>query len=130
MPNVQKTKTEIRLEGVRKDALRFVNRCRKATGMKPLEKMPKGELGDPLSCPIAKGINHGIEVKGHLYGDSKKSIRALLSIAKKLGLKTSKGFSYDETVLAITVGTPKEAGRFIDAFDNEKFPDLILKERA
>lgn len=95
-PKQKSTKT---LERV----LAWVNRTRVKHGMKPLKKLPKGNLADPTHCVIARAI------KG----------RALIGTGIVGAPTVADGGEY--------ITFPQYIGKFIVDFDTEKYPDLIKK---
>jgi len=91
-----------------RDALKVVNRIRRAEGRKPLNKLPKGKSGKSFACPIARSLDHG-----HVWvGENNALVIPLRKLATYLaaGLKMK-----DETV---ELKMPKSFDRFIKWFDN------------
>ena len=87
------------------ETIRSVNKIRRKLGMKNISKLPRGVPQDPTYCPLAKAT--GLEVlDGGYYTNTSEQ-------TKKLG--------------GIFHRYSKAAQRFIDNFDNGKYPHLVLK---
>jgi hypothetical protein len=78
------------------------NERRKEQGKKPLKKIPKGKLYDPLSCPC--GIASGLKVGVGLWASDLDKILARNPHAKL---------------------TPECVRQFVHAFDTGKLPQYI-----
>ena len=95
-------------------ALRDVNRIRKAEGRKPLKRLPKGDVNEEYSCPIARGLNHGKVGIGQYVEIPARKLAAYLAAGLKLGEET------------VQLEMPKSFDKFVEWFDAQD--DKAAKE--
>lgn len=84
-------------EQIKNAALDWCNIQRGARGMEQLTELPKGKKADSASCPCGKAT--GLSVGTYTYSDRENDI---------LGMYL-----------------PIEVTRFVRAFDNNEFPELV-----
>lgn len=91
--------------------LKWINEYRKEHGYRPLKRIPMGEPGGPDNCPVA--IATGQLIDGtHLVDPN--------------GSDTYYGpFAY---VDSIVLDLPEFIRKFIDDFDEGKYPELIAND--
>ena len=85
-------------------ALVELNVIRALYDMPKLQTMPKGEIQEPFSCPVANGLE-GTDVAEGLGGVSVSS--------EQIGVGDR------------SFNTPPAIARFVDAFDNRRYPHLV-----
>ena len=77
-------------------------------GMTPLEDLPKGDVGEPTSCVIAKALTQNF----------KERVQGLSVVPTYIEFKDSEGFY-------VCQDTDQDVHDFIEAFDHHEFPDLL-----
>lgn len=99
-------------------ALALINKIREAWGLMPLTSMPKGIPGDPCQCPVARALRlcGSPDVSGNLMFNTREEAKRA---ERAMGGKRIS--SFDPTIVVI----PDDLSRFIDDFDNERYPELI-----
>ena len=104
------------LKQQKSNALRFVNKVRKALKREPISKLPLGIPQDAKRCSLALGVED-VTVEG---GDIvfEYAVQAYV-VAEALGYQDNKMDDGNSLVL------PKEVNRFTKSFDNLKFPELV-----
>lgn len=91
--------------GYKQDAFEFINKIREELGMEPIHELPKGKRKSPYSCPVAQGLKNSHKV-------------IVNSVYVHLGMGDSK----------IQYILPTHVGRFVERFDEGKYPELELDD--
>src|ERR1051326_4430783 len=104
------------LKQQKSNALRFVNKVRKALKREPISKLPLGIPQDAKKCSLALGVEDVTVEDGEITFEY--AVQAYV-VAEALGYKDNKMDDGNNLVL------PKEVNRFTKSFDDLKFPELV-----
>lgn len=100
-----------------KRVLAWVNKQRVKLGWKPLKRLKPGYVGHDVKCSIAQSL-------------SRKGFVAFVSGGPEISV--FKGNGPDGTLWpdaanpVLEVPTPKYVQNWIDAFDSDKYPELVI----
>lgn len=125
-----------------KKILSWVNEQRKTLDLRALKELPKGILDNPYLCPIAASLSSkkaGIEAS---VGSSSITIirkmtipKSVISFFKKLKTQDEnfedsrlEGFLNKSIDISKSINPPRYIKKFINNFDNGKFPELEIKQ--
>lgn len=113
-----------------RDTLKWVNAVRKATGRKPLARMPKGFKDEPLSCPIASALNtkYKAEVNGSEFFMTGITSKQASNVLNVLGSEDEDVNDYEYQGQYTFFG-PAIFDEFVGAFDDGLIPELIREEK-
>lgn len=99
-----------------KEVLELVNKCRVATGLEPLKRLPKGTPRNPTHCPLARALNFDASVTPSYIRVGKPETAE--GLIKALGTER-----FPDS--ATEVRMPSLFAQFIEHFDREHYPSLI-----
>jgi hypothetical protein len=94
-------------------ALTYVNGLRRELGRKPLQKLPKGEIGEAESCPIANALPGVVEVDVDCIQFYEPDPDGLLGNSPGKKRKP-----------------PRHVRQFIEEFDSGTYPELERKPKV
>lgn len=99
--------------------LNMVNKLRAAMGKKPLKNLPKGDLNESDSCPLARAL--GCSISDDVMVMSINKATQMNKVLKR-GV-----VPFLDDPKNVQIETPKTFVNFIYEFDEEQFPKLIRK---
>lgn len=103
-----------------------VNWVRGLLGLKPITKLPKGDLGKELSCPQALAL-HGDDPADTCkvrVGDGINVDRTLVD--KYIPVKGGGEYFISSHVESLNIPMPPNMSQFIDLFDDGKLPQFAV----
>lgn len=106
-----------------RQTLALCNRIRAQFNMKPLKKMPIGEMQSADSCPFARAINHDMEVDGYIVHGGSDTIK---KASKAKGVRVTHVYRSGEYA---EMSLPRYAVEFIGLFDDAQLPEFLTPER-
>lgn len=109
--------TKVNYDKRLEQALEMVNRGRRAMGMKPLKRMPKGYIQEGDMCPIQRALNVASVADTITISNDYDKAVALAKIYNK-GIEFS-GYHAE-------IGMPKVLSQFVSDFDEGKYEKLAL----
>lgn len=108
---------------LKREALRTVNAVRKVLGLRRLNRLPKGERGDNMGCPLARAFPGDVHVgQGSITASEAVAAALIEAHAARDCCDIFPGphVSIGGTLLA----------DFVNAFDGGEFPELVRQARG